>query len=316
MTKQYFKTKYSSFRAQDNICNINKYAQRPILECREGSTCIGPDFEEEEEGDEEATSEADEEFFIGDEKECGTIVHYGDKCIDMDDTADMKVVLDSMCDRYMCLTTLGYLQDKASKLCITTDDHKSPEDNEALHFAKCTASSAIWTRSDNGFKHFHTGKCWHPLGGDANPEEGTGIVVFEGCDEARLEFEFEEETCWEEESGVKLGKKLKDDDGKKYKFKTLTPAKDMCMDIEECKGIYYQAKNKKYLLSKSDKTMKSTTADKAWIQVECGQACAAGTQRCGDGECKEQCTEEDTDCPAGTVRCADGICKHEHMCHM
>ena len=104
-------------RAQDNICNINSYAQRPTLECKEGMTCDGWT----DNGDEEEEEEEEIEFEMGDDIECGDIVHFGERCVDMDDTSSMNAVLSSMCNRDICYTSNGYLRDQATDMCLTVD---------------------------------------------------------------------------------------------------------------------------------------------------------------------------------------------------
>ena len=111
-------------RAQNNICNINRYAQRPILECKEDKTCEGWSENDSNNGESEEIEweEEEAEFKLGNDVECGEIAHFGDKCVDMDDSAAMNAVLTSMCNRKICRTSNGYLRDYASDMCLTVSD--------------------------------------------------------------------------------------------------------------------------------------------------------------------------------------------------
>jgi len=142
---------------------------------------------------------------------------------------------------------------------------------------------------------------------------GTQIVIYSGCNEDKNEFEFQEAMCWEEVSNSKLGKKLTNENNKKIKKKRLNGAKNLCLENHECEGLYY-TKNKYFLVGSDNVKSSSKAGDKAFVMMPCEETCDAGTQLCDDGECAEQCTEDDDDCPSGTTRCDDGVCKHIHMC--
>ena len=58
---------------------------------------------------------------VGEKVECGEILHFGGLCLDLDDTVDKWVVLTTEgCTRDICLTEDEYLQDKATRSCLTT----------------------------------------------------------------------------------------------------------------------------------------------------------------------------------------------------
>ncbi|WP_437730186.1 hypothetical protein [Sorangium sp. So ce1335] len=44
--------------------------------------------------------------------------------------------------------------------------------------------------SGGSLQNAETGRCVHPQGGSANPAEGTDLIFHDGCDEARLRFDF------------------------------------------------------------------------------------------------------------------------------
>ena len=114
---------------------------------------------------------------------------------------------------------------------------------------------------------------------------------------------------------MKLGAKIKDGNGKALKLNSLEDAQDMCVEMDNCQGIFFNSNTRKYFLSRSAQGEKSSSStDKIFTMEDCEETCDAGTQRCEDGECRERCSEEDGECPAGTTLCPDGVCKHIHMC--
>ena len=291
-------------RKQNNICLINTAATVPTFECRPGKKCKKWDGNEEDEEEEEE----DEDFDVGKPVKCGEIKHYGGRCVDLSNSGNEAVLTDIGCDREFCLTDKGYLKDKVTDKCLTTSN---PNRNDnPITFGICTTASK-WEETEKGFKIQHnSGKCWHPFHGSARPHNGNKIVIYSGCDEDRLTFKIEASLCWEEVSGKKLSKKL---GGEVKKMKKLDAAKDMCVETDGCKGIYF-TKGKHYLSSSGKPKSSKKKGDKVFVMADCSEACQAGEQRCEDGECREKCDEEDEDCPPGTTRCPDGICKHEHMC--
>ena len=302
-------------RAQNNICGLNAWAQAPALTCKPGQTCDGwENGEEEEEEEEEEQEEEEEEFDIGSDVICGEIEHFGGLCVDMDDTSEMNTVLTSAgCSREFCYTTKGYLKDKATDKCLTVSDPSMYDDQ--VKFGSCN-NAYTWNTTEKGFKiNAGEGFCWHPRGGLESPAEDSNVVIWSGCEEDRLTFQIKDTLCWEEVAGQKLGKKMKNDEGKKLKSKKLDKAKNMCMETKGCKGIHNNGKV--YTLCSGKKLKPSKETHSAFTVVPCNQSCDSGTVKCEDGECREQCGEEEEaegDCPGGTTRCSDGVCRHEHMC--
>ena len=118
------------------------------------------------------------------------------------------------------------------------------------------------------------------------------------------------EICWEETSHQKL-------DTIMYICNSLEEAKATCVEKENCRGIYWNSRSRSspYYLSTSDRGVKSyEPRDKIFTMKKCKRTCYAGKQRCEDGECRERCSEEDSECPAGTTMCPDRVCRHIHMC--
>ena len=307
-------------RAQENICLINTAATIPKFECRRGQKCKkwdGDDKDEEEEKEEEEEEKEDDEFDIGKPVKCGPIKHYGGRCVDLgkcktcSGTKLEAILTDIGCDRQFCLTDKGYIQDKATKKCLTASD---PNQNNYIVTFNACKDAYKWSETSKGFKiQASSGKCWHPYGGSANPKNECKVCIYSGCNEDRLTFKITESLCWEEISGKKLGKKLKDSKGKPRKVKKVDDAKDLCLETDGCKGLYLT--KGKYFLSGSDKPLDSKKkGDKIFVITDCSKACEVGEQRCEDGECREKCDKDDDDCPPGTTRCPDGICKHIHMC--
>merc|ERR1712096_197907 len=200
-------------RDQDNICNINLYAQRPYLERKKNAEC--PGWEESWDGgddDEEEMEDPDADFELGADSVCGEIEHFGELCVDMDETAAKNAVLTSMCDREFCLTSNGYIRDKASDLCLTVSD---PNQNDGyVSFGACNSAEQWEISEQDGIRiKDSSDKCWHPLGGLNNPSEDTQVVIYDGCNEDRLVFDFQEAMCWEEVSNSKLNQKLRSSSG-------------------------------------------------------------------------------------------------------
>ena len=311
-------------RAQSNICGINGWAQAPQLTCKAGQTCDGWDNgdeekEEEKEKEEEEKEEEEKKFNIGKIVMCGEIKHFGGLCVDMDDTKNQTAVLTSAgCDRSFCYTSKGYLQDKATKKCLTVSSPSTPDDK--VRFGACK-SAYTWKTTEKGFRvNADSGFCWHPQGGLEKPAEDTNVVVWEGCDEDRLTFQIRRVLCWEQFAGSKMTKPMTDEEGKKIKTKKLKNAMNMCMELRDkgCLGLTGNGKNYKLCSGKKPKASKKST-DSAYQVVPCDKACPAGKMRCPDKECRENCSEQEKDkdgseCPGGTTRCSDGICRHEHMC--
>ncbi|KAL5260124.1 hypothetical protein ACHWQZ_G010296 [Mnemiopsis leidyi] len=280
-------------------------------ECRPGQKCKkwdGNDDDKEEE-------EEEEDFDVGEPVKCGKIKHFGGRCVDLSNSGNEAVLTDIGCDREFCLTDKGYIKDKVTDKCLTTSD---PDRNDNLITFGICKTARTWAETKKGFKIQHSsGKCWHPLGGSANPPNENKIVIYSGCDEDRLTFRIEASMCWEEQSGKKLSKKV---GGKLKKLRKLDVAKDMCVETEGCTGIYFT--KGRYYLSSSDKPQSSSEkllsskkkGDKVFVMTDCSEACQAGEQRCEDGKCREKCEKNDDDCPPGTTRCPDGVCKHVHMC--
>lgn len=307
-------------RAQDNICNINLYAQTPVLECKAGQTCEGweSNFDGDEEEEEEEEEDAD--FDFGDYVKCGEIKHFGDLCVALDDTSAMNAVLSATgCSEEFCLTTKGYIRDSTTGKCLTADPGQN---NDFVTFGACQ-SAETWTETDRGLKINESGRCWHPNGGSSNPQENTNVVIYDGCDADKNEFMIVPNMCWEEMANSKLGQKIKQN-GKAQKSKKFKKAVRMCEENEKCKGLHYNSKT--YILCASGKPKDASSSNKAIVMMPCDETCDAGFERCADGECRESCNgdddEEDGDedddndgCPAATIRCEDGVCKHEHMCH-
>ncbi|KAL5260123.1 hypothetical protein ACHWQZ_G010295 [Mnemiopsis leidyi] len=290
-------------RNQDNICLINTAATVPVFQCRPGQKCKKWDG-----NDDDKEEEEEEDFDVGKPVKCGEIKHFGGRCVDLSNSGNEAVLTDIGCDREFCLTDKGYLKDKVTDKCLTTSD---PDRNDNLITFGICKTARMWAETKKGFKiQPGSGKCWHPLGGSANPPNENKIVIYSGCDEDRLTFRMEASMCWEEQSGKKLSKKV---GGKLKKLRKLDVAKDMCVETVGCTGIYFT--KGKYFLSSSDKPQSSKKkGDKVFVMTDCSEACQAGEQRCEDGKCREKCEKNDDDCPPGTTRCPDGVCKHVHMC--
>merc|ERR1712176_171902 len=298
-------------RNQDNICLINTFATLPLFECRKGQKCKKWDGGSEDDDDDKEEEDEDKGFDTGKPVKCGAIKHFGGKCVDLADSGSGAVLTDIGCDREFCLTDKGYIQDKVTDKCLTISDPN--RNNNLITFGACNGAHK-WSETAKGFKiQARSGKCWHPYGGSPNPRNECKICIYSGCNDDRLTFKITESLCWEEISGKKLGKKLKNSKGKPLKANDVDDAKELCLETKGCKGLYLP--KGKYFLSGSNKGQDSKKkGDKIFVITDCSKACAAGEQRCEDGECKERCDDDDDDCPPGTTRCPDGVCKHVHMC--
>jgi len=290
-------------RTQDNICNIQNWAMYPAMECKEGQTCEG--YKDDSDDGDDHDDEEHEEWEGGEEVECGDLEHFGGLCVDIGDGADKPAVLSNTCDRKVCLTSNGYLVDDASKLCIS----KSEESDE-VQFATCCAEKSTKWNMEGGMLSVGS-TCLNTANNDVNPADDSALVVG-SCKGDGAQFSFASLACWEELSSKKMGKKIKKD-GKAIKTKNLDKAKDWCLNMDSCTGIY--SKNGKMFLSSAKKVKDSKkSTDKVFRVVDCEESCDSGTMRCEDGECRSQCEEDDDTCPDGTTLCDDGVCKHEHMC--
>ena len=55
--------------------------------------------------------------------------------------------------------------------------------------SSCDKDSSQWEfTSRNSIKQLSSGLCWHPQGGKEDSEDGTKVVIFNGCDVNRLQF--------------------------------------------------------------------------------------------------------------------------------
>ena len=295
-------------RDQDNICLINTVATIPTFKCRNNQQCDKWDGDDEDEEEDE-----ENDYDVGDAVKCGSIKHFGGRCVDLDDSESKGAILtDIGCDRQFCLTDKGYVQDKVTNLCLTTSNPN--QSGSLITFGACNGAQK-WSKTSDGFQVQGGSNCWHPKAGSPKPDNESEILVWSRCDSNRnrMTFKITNNLCWEEISGKKLGKKLKGDDNNQLIEKELDDAKDLCLETSGCKGLHYN-KKKGYQLCGSNKPKDGKNKDKIFVITDCSKACEAGEQRCDDGECREKCDGDDDDCPPGTTRCSDGNCRHIHMC--
>ena len=295
-------------RDQENICLINTVATIPTFKCRNNQQCDKWDGDDEGEKEDEG-----DDYDVGDAVKCGSIKHFGGRCVDLDDSESKGAILtDIGCDRQFCLTDKGYVQDKVTNLCLTTSNPN--QSGSLITFGACNGAQK-WSKTSDGFQVQGGSNCWHPKAGSPKPDNESEILVWSRCDSNRnrMTFKITNNLCWEEISGKKLGKKLEGDDNNQLIEKELDDAKELCLETSGCKGLHYN-KKKGYQLCGSNKPKDGKNKDKIFVITDCSKACAAGEQRCDDGECREKCDGDDDDCPPGTTRCSDGNCRHIHMC--
>jgi len=130
---------------------------------------------------------------------CGYIQHTGGKCIHpyggspTPEPGTAIVTYDGCHEErlYYCLTENGELRHKTSDLCLVPGN-PNPGNNEQIVFGDCGTRQTDFLLSGS-ILDVTSGKCWHPNGGSATPDNNNVVVVYDGCNEDRLRFNWQHE---------------------------------------------------------------------------------------------------------------------------
>jgi hypothetical protein len=92
----------------------------------------------------------------------------------------------------MELTQSGLLRSTYTGMCLVPEGSGWPSNNTRLVFTSACAPVPVlgmFTRTAAGsFQNLLTGMCIHPSGGSATPARGTPLVLYNVCDEPRLQY--------------------------------------------------------------------------------------------------------------------------------
>ena len=118
------------------------------------------------------------------------IRHYSGKCVSI--RLEYQLHLTTACNTPFTLTEDKALKHVESGKCVTPNTN---EDDAVLRLRNtCAYQNARYEHTlYTSIKHIMTGKCFHPYLGSPTPSEGTPVVIYSGCNETRLHFNFEGE---------------------------------------------------------------------------------------------------------------------------
>ncbi len=129
-------------------------------------------------------------------------VHAAGKCISAigdnhKPAAGDNIELSTNCDtlgQAFDFTSKGHIKHIASGLCVRPKNGLISSEVR-LEFTDCNeplSQLEFEITNGNSLKHRSSGYCIHPLSGTADPNNGTPLVLFNACNESRLEFSYQE----------------------------------------------------------------------------------------------------------------------------
>ncbi len=113
----------------------------------------------------------------------------------VDPANNVSLILTSQCDSMatsFVLESNGMLKHMASGKCVHPHQGTAGIGVTLVFFGSCAPEARLlFQRTPFGsLKHIQTGLCVHPQGGSPTPSDGTPLVFWNSCDEARLKFDF------------------------------------------------------------------------------------------------------------------------------
>eukprot|EP00058_Branchiostoma_floridae_P006661 XP_002592149.1 hypothetical protein BRAFLDRAFT_85021 [Branchiostoma floridae] len=88
----------------------------------------------------------------------------------------------------------GSLMHAVSAKCLVLDTKGEIQEGTEITLGDCDETSLhVRHTPSRTLQDMSTGMCLHPYGGSSTPDEGTHVVIFSGCEEERLMFEYMED---------------------------------------------------------------------------------------------------------------------------